>query len=400
MKCIVQKFGGSSLKDDVSRKEARKHIVAAVSAGYKVIVVVSAIGRKGAPYATDSLLSLVGNESSHLSPKELDALVSVGETISASVFTELLLASGINAVFMTGQEAGIITNRDFGNAKVETINTERIYAAFKEHDVVVVTGFQGVTEDGSITTLGRGGSDTTAALLGAAFHTDYIDIFTDVNGMMTADPRLVEEAEYIESISYEEVANMAHNGAKVIHPRAVEIAMQAGVPLRIRATYEPITSLGTLVTRTELGVDHYRLVTGIAHVAELTQFTISADNLVQVKLLQQLSAEKISIDFINLNEHEVIFNLPLKESLRVRDILAEKKMKFNAQPDCAKISVVGAGIAGVPGVVYQIAETMQQENIPIYQAADSHTTIWILVAQENLKSAVNALHHRFFNTDK
>ena len=180
MEIIVQKFGGTSVKDEAARIQALKHVQYAVDQGDKVIVVVSAIGRKGAPYATDSLLGLVGAEHSRLTNRELDMLVSVGETISTAVFTELARKQGLNVTAMTGHDAGIVTNDDFQNAKILRVDPKPITDAFIDADVVVVTGFQGATESGHITTIGRGGSDTSAAILGAALKAKRVDIFSDV----------------------------------------------------------------------------------------------------------------------------------------------------------------------------------------------------------------------------
>ena len=198
MKIVVQKFGGTSVKDDEARHTAMKHVAYAVKKGFKAAVVVSAIGRKGAPYATDSLLELVGNEKSKLSPREMDMLVSVGEVISAAVFCEMLKENGLKATAMTGPDAGFKTNNDYRNAKVLDVEKQNVMEAFKSFDVVVVAGFQGLSKSGHVTTLGRGGSDTSAALLGAALGAEYCDIFTDVSGMMTADPRLVDDIGYCE----------------------------------------------------------------------------------------------------------------------------------------------------------------------------------------------------------
>ncbi len=235
MKVIVQKFGGTSVRDDLSRKLACDHVSEAVTKGYKVIVVVSAMGRKGEPYATDTLLSLV--EANRLMPREQDLLVSCGELISAVVFTDLLLSLGLKVTAFSGAKAGFKTNDEFTNAKITEMNCDQLLQQFDHVDVVVVAGFQGQTEDGDIATLGRGGSDTSATALGAAVNAEWVDIFSDVEGIMTADPKIVETAKPLEVITYEELSNLAYQGAKVIHPRAVEIAMQAQVPIHIRPTY-------------------------------------------------------------------------------------------------------------------------------------------------------------------
>ncbi|MGX7419505.1 aspartate kinase [Carnobacterium gallinarum] len=395
MKILVQKFGGTSVKDDESRNAAKKHIIQAVEDDYKVIVVVSAIGRLGDPYATDSLLSLVDGDQSLLDLRERDLLLSVGETISTTVFTNLLKREGLLASAFTGQDAGIITNEEFGNAKVERIETEAILNAFETLDVVVVAGFQGVSEAGHITTIGRGGSDTTAALLGKAFKAERIDIFTDVSGMMTADPRLVKQAKFLDVVSYQEVSNMAHEGAKVIHPRAVELAMQAGIPLRIRSTYQTVTDLGTLVTNSEQQVGHYRLVTGIAHVSDLVQFTIETENYSQKIIFSLLANASISVDFINIFPHQVVFTLVKQEAKLAKAIFAKENINIATLENCAKVAIVGAGITGVPGVTSKIVTTLTEADIDILQSADSYTTIWILVAGDHLQTAVCALHDTF-----
>ena len=251
MKIIVQKFGGTSVRDVESRMHAKHHIEKSLQEGYKVVVVVSAMGRKGDPYATDTLLSLVNGTSSHLSKREQDLLMSVGETISSVVFTNLLLENGIKAIAYTGAQAGFLTNNDHSHAKIIEMKCDRLLKELEYHDVVVVAGFQGAAKNGDITTIGRGGSDTSAAALGAALQAEWVDIFTDVEGIMTADPRITEKARPLSVVSYNEVCNMAYQGAKVIHPRAVEIAMQASVPIRIRSTYSD--GLGTLVTSVNNG---------------------------------------------------------------------------------------------------------------------------------------------------
>lgn len=399
MTILVQKFGGTSVKDEESRLAAKKHIVHAVNSGYKVIVVVSAIGRLGDPYATDSLLEIIDGDQSHLDLRERDMLLSVGETISTAVFTNLLKKTGLSAVGLTGQDAGIITNEEFGNAKIRRIETEAIGSYFKTNDVVVVTGFQGISEKGHITTIGRGGSDTTAAYLAAAFKAEMIDIFTDVTGMMTADPRLVDNAHFLDLVSYREVSNMAHEGAKVIEPRAVELAMQAGIPMRIRSTHQEVTNTGTLVTHLENQIEHYRLVTGIAHVPGLVQFTIVTDKNPREKIFRLLADAGISVDFISILPANIIFTLTKQTAPKAKAIFEAEEIAYIALEECAKIAIVGAGITGVPGVASKIVATLAKLRIPIYQSADSYTTIWILVEEKDLKRAVNALHQVFLQNE-
>ncbi|ECB9831215.1 aspartate kinase [Listeria monocytogenes] len=398
MKIIVQKFGGTSVQNEKSRLMAFNHIKQVLKEGYKVVVVVSAIGRYGDPYATDTLLELIGAKNTKLTAREQDTLLSVGETISASVFTNMLKEAGIKAEAFSGGQAGIITSDDHLNAKITEVDTTRLKNALAELDVAVVAGFQGITANGDITTLGRGGSDTSAAALGVSLQADYIDIFTDVDGMMTADPRIVEHARSLPRVSYNEVSNMAYQGAKVIHPRAVEIAMTAKIPMRIRSTY--LESTGTLVTSLADDSGHFdvkeRMVTGVAHVTNLTQISVQTDTVKAQQLAFKILADAgISLDFINISTNSVIFTVPEEKSHVVKQLLEEEALETSVRQACAKVSIVGAGITGVPGVTAKIVGALSEKNIPILQSADSHTTIWVLVREEDLISAVNALHDVF-----
>ncbi|PFO05868.1 aspartate kinase [Bacillus sp. AFS076308] len=400
MKIIVQKFGGTSVKDEESRKHALGHIEKALSEGYKVVVVVSAMGRKGDPYATDTLLSLIGGNLSKISKREHDLLLSCGEAISSIVFTNMLLESGINAAALTGAQAGFRTNNDHTNAKIIEMKCDRILRELETNDVVVVAGFQGAAKNGDVTTIGRGGSDTSAAALGAALNAEWIDIFTDVEGIMTADPRIAENARPLSVVTYTEVCNLAYQGAKVIHPRAVEIAMQAKVPIRIRSTYSD--SLGTLVTsinKDNRGSDiKERTVTGIAHVSNITQIKVFAKkdqyNL-QAEVFKAMANEKISVDFINISPNGVVYTVTDEMTDRAIQVLEELGHEPVVERHCAKVSVVGAGIAGVPGVTFKIVTALSNHGIRILQSADSHTTIWVLVKQEDLVKSVNSLHDAF-----
>ena len=399
---IVQKFGGTSLRDEKSRQNAKRHIEKAISEGFKVVVVVSAMGRSGEPYATDTLLGLIKGNASKISKRELDLLLSCGEMISCVVFTNLLLESGIKAVSLTGAQAGFRTNSDHTNAKIIELECNRLLGELENVDVVVVAGFQGAANNGDITTIGRGGSDTSAAALGAALNAEWIDIFTDVNGIMTADPRIAENARPLSVVTYTEVCNLAYQGAKVIHPRAVEIAMQAKIPMRIRATDGKVTETGTLVTTDNLTkrgrILRERTVTGIAHVSNLTQIKVFAKkeqyNL-QSEVFQAMANESISVDFINISPNGVVYTVTDETANRAEAVLKELGHEPIILRKCAKLSVVGAGMAGVPGVTSKIVTALSKKEISILQSADSHTTIWVLVKQEDIVKAVNALHDAF-----
>ncbi|MCX8046406.1 MAG: aspartate kinase [Anoxybacillus gonensis] len=398
MKIIVQKFGGTSVRDEHGRNLARKHIEKALQDGYKVVVVVSAMGRKGDPYATDTLLSLIDGANAHVTNREKDLLMACGEIISSVVFTNMLNKCGIKATAFTGGQAGFRTNNDHTNAKIIDMRCDRLLRALKENDVVVVAGFQGVAENGDVTTIGRGGSDTSAAALGAALGAEWIDIFTDVEGVMTADPRIVENARPLDVVTYTEICNMAYQGAKVIHPRAVEIAMQAKVPIRIRSTYSDAP--GTLVTSiAKKGSDvKERLVTGIAHVSNITQIKGPAKEGhydLQAEVFKAMANEGISVDFINISPNGVVYTVSSDVADRAIATLKRLGYEPTVTRGCAKVSTVGAGIAGVPGVTAKIVTALSERGIQILQSADSHTTIWVLVKEEHLKEAVNALHDAF-----
>lgn len=403
-KIIVQKFGGTSVRTEENRRHALHHIKKAIDSGYKTIIVVSAMGRLGDPYSTDTLLSLVDGNATKIEKREQDLLMSCGEIISAVVFTNMLLQNGIKASAFTGAQAGFKTNDDFTNAKILEIDPSRILKALETQDAIVVAGFQGATESGEITTLGRGGSDTSAAALGAALKAEWIDIFTDVEGVMTADPRITNKARPLSVVTYNEISNLAYQGAKVIHPRAVEIAMQADVPIYVRSTYSDAP--GTLVTKLshlQQGMDvKERLVTGIAHVSGVTQINVAAKKGqmdMQEEVFRAMANEQISVDFINISPNNVVYTVKDHLAEKAEKILKEKGYEPNLEKNCAKVSVVGAGITGVPGVASKIVSALSEQGIRILQSADSYTTIWVLVKQDDLERAVNALHDAFHLED-
>lgn len=400
MGIIVQKFGGTSLTDEERRARCLQHIRIAREEGYDLVVVVSAMGRFGDPYATDTLISILEDEGKWLPERELDLLLSTGEIISSAVLSNLLWKEGIENTILTGGQAGIVTNDRFNNALITELEPMRIHEALSNGKVVIVPGFQGQTSSGDVTTLGRGGSDTTATALGVALSAEYVDIFTDVNGIMTADPRIVEEAVPLETVTYTETCNLAHLGAKVIHPRAVEIAMQKNIPIRVRSTFSLDT--GTLITNQREGNDtesfKQRLITGVTQVPNITQIKVSADlgqYDLQLKVFNAMANNNISIDFINVNPMGVVYTVTDQMAGEAEQILI--KMGYNPvlTPNCAKVSVVGAGMAGIPGVMARIVEALVDEDIQILQSADSHTTIWVLVQSKDMAKAVRAIHKKF-----
>jgi len=402
MQLLIQKFGGTSVKSKENREHVMKQISRALDKEYKLVVVVSALGRSPDPYATDSLLDMVDYEDeTDSSKRELDMLMSCGETIASVVLSNELQQNGINATALNGAQAGLITNDEYNEAKIKHVKAERIKHELQTHDVVVVAGFQGRTESGDITTIGRGGSDTTAAAFGAALEAEAIEIFTDVNGMMTADPRVVESASRIDVVTYTETSNLAHHGAKVIHPRAVEIAMQAEVPIRIRSTYLEEEE-GTLITSSwgqEKGIDiPDRSVTGIAHMDDLAQLVVSIDENdlnAQAKIFSIMEKAEISVEFINISSNFIAFTIPMEVADETEKLLLDEGFQVKVTKDCAKVSAVGAEMTGNPGVLATLTNTLVDNEVQILQAADSHTTIWVLIHDKHIKKAVNALHEVF-----
>jgi len=309
-------------------------------------------------------------------------------------------------VGLTGAQAGIITDDNFGNTSILEVRPERILKHLREGKVVVVAGFQGVTRSGDITTLGRGGSDTTAAALGVALGAEMVEIYTDVEGVMTADPRMVPDARSLRVITYREIAEMAHLGAKVVHPRAVEIAMEGGVPIKIRNTFSDAP--GTLVTDVGRSSDGTtirsdKVATGVAHLVNIAQIRIDASSDVNesgvvLRIFRALADRGISVDLINVFPELVCFTVNedvLDKAVETLTGLGLEGVTIRAMGGCAKVSVVGAGMRGVPGVMARVVEALADANVRIYQTSDSHASISCLVKKEDMQKAMRELHAKF-----
>ena len=302
MNIVVQKFGGTSVSTEERRKQVVNKILEGIKQGYKPVVVVSAMGRKGEPYATDTLLSLLDSNFKEDNRSAKDLLMCCGEIISSVILCNDLYRVGINAVPLTGGQAGIITNDDYNDAQYTDVNTDKIEAIIKEGRVPVICGFQGVTKEGYFTTLGRGGSDTSACILGVALKAKEIQIYTDVDGIMTADPRMVKNASLINEITYNEVFQLADQGAKVIHPKAVGLAKKGNVPLVIKNTMN--NCKGTLITN-NISKDEKRFISGITHLNNRIQVRVRLAENKDVKayrnLLELVAKNGISLDLINIS---------------------------------------------------------------------------------------------------
>ncbi len=394
MKTVVQKFGGTSVATQQRREMVADRIIDILNKGYSPVVVVSAIGRKGDPYATDTLLSLINNGECSIDKREEDLLMSCGEIISAVVLAETLQKRGYSVRVLTGGQAGIVTDANYTDAEILRVDTSRLTMLLSCGVIPIVTGFQGMTEDGDVTTLGRGASDLTAAVLGEALRVGEIQIYTDVDGIMTADPRIVPDAKVIDCISYNEVFQLADYGAKVIHPRAVECAMRGNIPVMIKNTMSD--SPGTIISSAKYCTS--RIITGITHMPNRSQVSIYFDRDEEEysdRVFDILAENSISIDLINVFPGYKVFTISSRETDRTEGILKKEGYKYSIISGCSKIALIGNGMRGVPGVMARILGTLNSNGIRVLQTADSHTTIWCLVKGEDTVTAINALHRIF-----
>lgn len=401
MEIIVQKFGGTSLSDNKTRELVTNKIIDKYNKKMGVVVVVSAMGRLGNPYATDTLLSLIDKGYSDL--RDIDLLMSCGEMISSVILANLLNKKGFKTCVLTGYQAGIETDDTFGNAKILSVNTDKINDALNQNKIVIVTGFQGGTSNGELTTLGRGGSDTSAVVLAESLNCKSVEIYTDVDGIMTADPRIVPDAKVIDSICYNELYQLAEDGAKVIHPRAVEIAERSNIEVIIKNTMTNCE--GTVVGGIRFNdfrynndyMNKYQVINAITYKNNRTQITINGiykqneiDN-----LMTNITQSDISIDLINFFTDKKVFTIDSENTVLIKDILEKGNYNYNIIERCCKLSLIGHKMHGIPGVMAKIVNTLNKANIEILQSADSHTTIWCLVRHEDSSKALQVLHKEF-----
>ena len=396
MDIIVQKFGGTSVSTEERRKQLAAKVKNIIDSGKKSVVVVSAMGRKGDPYATDTLLSLIDKKYMENHKISQDLLMCCGEIISSVVVCNSLYNYGIEAVPLTGGQAGIITDNNFTDARYINTDPIRILSILEEGKVPVVTGFQGVTKDGLFTTLGRGGSDTSACILGVALKAEEIQIYTDVDGIMTADPMLVTDASLINEVTYNEVYQLADQGAKVIHPKAVDLAKKANIPLVIKNTMSD--GKGTLIVK-EILEDNKRFITGITHLNNRIQVRVrlseNPNHAAYRSLLDNLARNNISLDLINIFPAHQIFTIDADEKQKLNEVLNGAGINFSTIESCSTIAIVGSGMTGVPGVMAKIINTLSKNGIEVLQTTDSNITIWCLIHTEKLAEAVNLLHKEF-----
>lgn len=392
------KFGGTSVATPEGRSAIADRVSAALEQGKAPVVVVSAMGRKGAPYATDTLLSLVAELPAD--DRERDLLASVGEVISAVVVAHELRAAGIEALALTGAEAGIGTDGTFGDSTITEVHTGPVSAAIAAQRVPVVCGFQGISESGQLTTLGRGGSDTTACALGVALAAEEVEIYTDVDGVMSADPRACEAAEVLDVISAEELFQMARHGSRVVHTPAAELALGSGLLVRVRNTYSehPGTAVADLSAYRPTGV-----ATAISHVDGIARVAVQLDAApdtsehmrAQTQVYRAMADAGVSLDMFTPADGSLVFTIDAGAVDSACGVLEALGLGYEIERDLAKVTLIGAGMHGVPGVMASIAEHLCDAGVNVLQTADSHTTISVLVRADACTDAIAALHNGF-----
>ena len=402
-KIIVQKFGGTSVADTEKIKNVADIVIREKQNGNDVVVVVSAMG-----HTTDHLVKMAKDLSQNPSGREMDMLLSTGEGISIALLAMAIQAKGYDAVSFNAMQVGIMTENIHSKARIIDIKTDKLRKNLEEGKIIVVAGFQGVTEDGEITTLGRGGSDTSAVALAAALNASRCDIYTDVEGVYTTDPRIVPNASRLDTVLYDEMLELAHAGANVLHPRSVETAKQFSVPMRVRSSFK-LDNLGTLILGAS-NMELYRPVTGVA--ADLTQarivvcdvpdkpgyaanlFTCLAKESISVDMIIQSYARKIS------NTNDIAFTVDSGDLAKTLTILGNLKSVIEASDikvddNIAKASIVGAGMIDRPGIASTMFRTFADLDINIRMISTSEIKISCLVDKADAHKAVKALHDVF-----
>jgi len=396
MKVLILKFGGSSLASDELREIAASRVLESRARGLAPVVVCSALGRAPDPYATDTLASLLGPIRGGANR---DLLLACGEAIACAIFAELLTSLGAVAQAFTGAQAGVYTDATYGDAKIRRVDARHLRRAIENGIIPVVTGFQGVTEDGATTTLGRGGSDLTAIALGDALDAASVDIYTDVSGVMTGDPRRIEGAHALDRVSYAEMVELAGDGAKVMHAKGADFARVTETPYAIKGLR---SNVGTVIDDGRMP-DPRRPVTGVTALRDITFVRViqgdiddpDARRKLEVTLFGRLAESDVSIDMINVNNAGIFFVCDASNVELVRRELGDLNLAIRVRPHCAKLSIVGAGMRGTPGVMYRVVQALVDRGVEIIHSTDSNITISVLVPEADAKSAEQSIHDRF-----
>lgn len=400
MGLIVQKFGGTSVGSVEKIRNAASRTAEELRNGNNVVVVVSAMGK-----TTDHLVDMANDISRAPSKREMDMLLTTGEQITIALYSMALAQSGIEAVSFTGWQAGIKTEGIHGNARIIDIDTERISKELESGKVVIVAGFQGVTEDGEITTLGRGGSDTTAVALAAALKADKCDIYTDVTGVFTTDPRFVKSARKLLSVSYDEMLELANLGAGVLHPRAVEFAKNYGLPLEVRSSMEK--ERGTMIEE-ENEMEQNLVVRGVAFEDQITRVSVlgvSTSLKGLSTIFTTLAQNHINVDIIVQSRTEagtanISFSIKSNDLTETLDVLERNKESLNYQSvesetGLAKVSIVGSGMVSNPGVAAKMFEVLEGNGIQVKMVSTSEIKVSTVVNEKQMVHAVESLHEAF-----
>ena len=397
---IVQKYGGSSVADPEKIKNVARRVAESAAPGARLVVVVSAMGK-----TTDGLLALAAAVTPTPDPREMDMLLATGEQVTIGLLAMALHSLGHPACSFTGPQVGLYTDAAHTRARITRITAERIGAALDAGKIVVVAGFQGQTEEGDITTLGRGGSDLTGVALAAALKADVCEIFTDVDGVYTADPNVVPDARKLPRVSYDEMLEMASLGAKVLQARSVEFAKKYGVAVHVRSTFKP--DPGTLVTREDHSMEDL-VVTGITHdrgQAKLSILRVPDRPGIAAQVFGALGDQNIVVDMIvqNISREgltDISFTLPRADRQRAERVLAGLAKEIGAagvmaDDRIAKVSIVGVGMRSHAGVAARMFETMSREGINIQMISTSEIAVSCVIDDKYTELAVRALHDGF-----
>ncbi|WP_394979365.1 aspartate kinase [Candidatus Allofournierella excrementavium] len=400
MALIVQKFGGSSVADRDRVFNVARIVAATRKAGNDVVVVVSAQGD-----TTDDLIAKAAEITSEPSRREMDMLLASGEQISIALLAMALSVLGVQAVSLTGWQAGFITDRAYSKARIRRLDTERVESELARNRVVVVAGFQGMNRLEDITTLGRGGSDTSAVALAAALHADRCQIYTDVEGVYTADPRKVPGARKLEQISFDEMLELASLGAQVLNNRSVELAKKYGVELEVLSSLNPVP--GTIVKEVADDMEGM-LIKGVAKdtdVAVISIMEVPDVPGMSFKVFGALASRNINVDIILQStgrggNKDLIFTVPLGEAENAVEVLKENQPRFGGkeikvEKNYAKVSVVGAGMQSNPGVASRMFEALFEANVNIHMISTSEIKISVIIDEKEADRAVSAIHGVF-----
>lgn len=400
MTLIVKKFGGSSVASPEKIYNVVNRVLRDKKEDDRVVVVVSAMGD-----TTDDLASLARAVTSRPFGREMDRLLSTGEQVSIALVAMAFMEKGQPAVSMTGAQAGILSSDNHGKGRILTIDPSRVFKALDEGNVVVVAGFQGITDCGDITTLGRGGSDTTAVALAGAMQADVCEIFTDVEGVYSTDPRIAPNAVKLDEITYGEMLEMARLGAGVMQPRAVEMGSRYGVPIHVRSTFSD--NEGTIIREDYTMKANEHVIQGVAddtNVAKVSVVGVENKPGIAHHIFQSLADKNVDVDMIVQSirtvedqKTDIVFTITLDDVVLAREVLdnlkAETKMEeYVINEKMAKVSIVGAGMLGEPGVAAQMFGILGEENINIEIISTSEISITCLISEDRVKDAIRAIH--------